>query len=155
MGNCGEPEPIQIELTPEDIKQILIQASPPTLTSDELDVTQASITQVLTLATGVLALSLTFSGQFTKSVPPSQRWPLYASWACFSFTVLFSVWCFLAVTGVKHRGEVPDGTPNRLSGHAAQCSGGWGVRAPWLLQLGSFVLGFAFIVAFAVAHLPS
>jgi hypothetical protein len=96
--------------------------------SDDLDFAQDSIKQVLSLATGVLALSFTFSSNFTNNV------------RTLAAAVVLSVWALLAATGqrYKHRN-----------------SKDWNIRLPWILQLATFVSGVVFLVAYAANHLPS
>ena len=53
--------------------------------------------QLISLATGILVLSITFINDVLKRNPPT--WPLKISWGCFLISIVFGIGMMMAVTG--------------------------------------------------------
>lgn len=98
--------------------------------------------QLITLATGLIALTITFSKDFIQHAPGASKvWALLA-WCLLLGSVVFGIWTLMALTGNLGKGKddartaLPDVyTPN--------------VRLPATLQILSFLLALVFTVTFA------
>ena len=55
--------------------------------------------EFLTLATGIIALTITFSKDFVRTVPPSARMFAVLSWGAFLLSVFFGLLTLMALTG--------------------------------------------------------
>jgi hypothetical protein len=55
--------------------------------------------QLITLSTGVLALSITFNKEVVKDVPRAYGRILWFSWGFFFFSILCGIWTTMALTG--------------------------------------------------------
>jgi hypothetical protein len=104
------------------------------LVSPEMPFASDAIKQVLTLATGVLTLSLTFHSSFAGRRPTSQETFLFWGWGLLSVAVVLGVFCLLTVTGAVW---------------GAKDSREWQVRIPWIGQLLTFMAGVILMVMFA------
>ena len=62
------------------------------------DFAQESTKQIITLSTGVIALTITFSKDFATSTSGVRVIALW-SWVFFLLSVLFGLWTLLALTG--------------------------------------------------------
>ena len=99
--------------------------------------------QLLTLASGVIALTVTFAG----NLPSSRGWLIFA-WVLLGLSIFGGCWMLLAMTGSLAAG----GTPSINS---------WNIRLPALLQVMTFGIGLASTVVFGItafsggANLPT
>jgi hypothetical protein len=105
---------------------------------------QDTTKQLLTLATGIIAVSITFAKDFVKEVPPGATPWAIAAWGCLLASVLFGLWALLALTGSLE----PTGRPT-----AAVSIRGWNVRLPAALQILAFFGGLLLTVVFGVRSL--
>lgn len=101
------------------------------------DFAQESAKQFITLATGIIALSITFSKDFVQHVGPSARVLALVSWGTYLASVLFGLWTLLALTGSL---EAKDGTPPSIRGK--------NVILPAILQILTFFVALVLTVVF-------
>lgn len=99
-------------------------------------------TQLITLSTGFLALTITFTKELAPSGTRTARGWLYGAWALHVLSILCGVWALMALTGslvsATDSTESTFGTP---------------VRLPALLQVLSFVVGLVAVVIYGVTTL--
>jgi hypothetical protein len=95
-------------------------------------------TQLITLSTGLLALSVTFTKDILKGVPKGQEKTLKIAWGVLVCSIIFGIWTLSALTGTLMPAD-PSKRPNplRFDGN---------VRGPATGQLGTFLLGTAMLV---------
>ena len=60
--------------------------------------------QIITLSTGVIALTVTFLEKFTQSTTEGRVLPstIIAAWIIFGLAILFSIWTLMALTGTMN-----------------------------------------------------
>src|SRR5258708_35945735 len=56
-------------------------------------------TQLITLSTGVLALSATFTKDILKTIPAGKERVLHAAWGVHILAIIFGVWSLPGITG--------------------------------------------------------
>jgi hypothetical protein len=109
--------------------------------------------QIITLSTGVIALTITFLEKITKVVPGpggTVPWTLFAAWIVFGLTILAAVVTLGAVTGTldaldrKLNGLATDADQNAAI--EALCSG-TNIRVPARLMSALFVIGMLLTIA--------
>jgi hypothetical protein len=104
------------------------------------DFAQESTKQLITLAVGIIALSITFAKDFVRTVNPTARgWALLA-WAALLVSVFFGLWTLLALTGSLE----PKDASTRVS------TRGTNVVVPAALQVLTFFIGLVLIVVFGI-----
>lgn len=71
------------------------------MSKDSLEAAADTTKQIITLATGVLALTLTFADKFkvTSDAALTLPWQMYVCWWSMFLVVLAGVWTLLAITG--------------------------------------------------------
>lgn len=106
-------------------------------TKKAFDFAQDATKQLLTLSTGIVALTITFSKEFIGNVPFSARPFAIWAWAVFVVSVVCGVWTLLSLTGELDRG----------SGDGVY---GWNVRLPSLIQVVTFLTALTLTVIFGV-----
>jgi hypothetical protein len=94
--------------------------------------------QLITLSTGLLALSATFTKEILKTISASKDRLLRASWIIHVVSIIFGVWTIMALTGT-----LMPGTP-KVPGSPFQF--GSNVRVPAGLQILLFLLGTVFLL---------
>jgi hypothetical protein len=105
-------------------------------TEKAFDFAQESTKQILTLATGIIALTITFSKDFLSSVPDgAKRYALW-SWGLFLISILFALWTLNALTGSLSKKE-----PSIYSRN---------ITIPSILQIISFLGGLILTVIFGI-----
>ena len=94
--------------------------------------------QLITLATGILALSITFTKEALKSSALMVTWPLKLAWIAWLLSVCFGIWTMMALTGMIFM----------VTGNAEIKSVTYGtsVGIPALMQILMFVLGIALLI---------
>lgn len=101
---------------------------------------QESVKQLIGLATGIIALSITFSKEFASHPDSAKSLAMWA-WGFLFVSVVVGVWTLNALTGsldpMTHRED--ETTPS---------INGWNVRIPALLQILLFLIGLFLIVRF-------
>jgi hypothetical protein len=103
-------------------------------------------TQLITLSTGLLALTVTFTKDVLKLVPGSQRWWLMGAWVLHLVAIVFGVWALMGLTGT-----LMPLTPDETALEALAF--GSNVRLPAAFQIISFALGTASMVVYGVVSL--
>ncbi len=98
--------------------------------------------QLITLATGIITLEITFSKEFIKTL---SKVNVYASlsWLSFLVSVFFGVWTLMALTGTLEAKD--ESIPVSIRG--------FNVLFPSILQIISFIFGLIFTVVFGVKAL--
>jgi hypothetical protein len=97
-------------------------------------------TQLITLSTGVIAVTATFIKDMPPTVSPSARRALYCSWIAFLLTIVFGVLVLAAMTG----------TLATVQSVQAIAIYDWNIRLPSTLQFFSFIIGIALLLFHAV-----
>jgi hypothetical protein len=108
-------------------------------TSKAFDFAQESVKQLITLATGVIALGITFAKDFVSAVPAGARSLALWSWGAFLLSVLFGLWALLALTGTL---DAEASVPVSIRGT--------NVKIPATLQILFFVIGLSLTVWFGI-----
>lgn len=96
--------------------------------------------QLITLSTGSLALSITFTKDILKSNVPVVTWPLKVAWVAWLLSVCFGIWTMMALTGMVFK------LTENTAGVAESVTYGANVSIPALLQILMFVLGIALLI---------
>jgi hypothetical protein len=100
--------------------------------------------QLITLATGILALSITFIKDVLKNNGPVITRPLKWAWSLYLFSVVFGIWEMMAITGSIFQ-FVPSLTPTTQYGI--------NVQIPGLLQVLTFLLATIFLIVYGAKML--
>jgi hypothetical protein len=69
------------------------------------DFAQDLVKQIITLSTGVIALSITFSKDFATTAPRGARTLLAVSWIGYIAAIALGIWTLMAMTGSLHDGK--------------------------------------------------
>ncbi len=107
-------------------------------TPPSFEFAKETVTQLLTLATGVIGVSVTFAKEVRSKVTAYDRTWLFRSWIALLASVVCGVWTLMALTGTLAKGTVP---------HDAIYGGN--VTLPFVLQIIAFVVGIAMLVRHA------
>ena len=101
--------------------------------------------QLITLATGILAITITFSKDIIQ--PPNTPTPRSAilmmilAWVAYLLSIIFGLWNLMALTGeLEPKGASP----------AEPTTKGSNVFIPTVLQIGSFLVGTLMAIAFGI-----
>jgi hypothetical protein len=100
------------------------------------DFAQDVAKQVITLAAGVLTITVTFHGDLAKSSAHHATWPLQWGWVCLAVSIGGGVWTLMALTGTVDSSK---------SGSIFDAN----VRIPAGVQLLAFAAGMALTTVFA------
>jgi hypothetical protein len=106
-----------------------------------------STTQLITLATGVMALTITFfsdlleKGDHQNNAAHNHIWLMKTSWVLYFVSIIFGVWTLYAMTGTLGN------EPGDLR-HKSLYS--WNIRLPSMIQIITFLFGSGFALAFAL-----
>ncbi len=101
--------------------------------------------QLITLSTGILALTITFTKDILGGIHLKHIWLLLTSWIFFLFDIIFGIWCLMALTGTL--------APVDGSNLNVGLTLGSNVRLPSALQILTFVVGVALIIAYGILSL--
>lgn len=102
--------------------------------------------QLLTLATGVIALSITFTKDILKDAPQRVTLLIKLSWFAYLLSICFGMWAMMALTGMIFKVSV--------GGVASVLQNPYGSAVlPSFLQILTFVAGTLFIILFGVKAL--
>lgn len=96
--------------------------------------------QLLTLATGIIALMITFAKDFVQSVDETARLFALLSWGAYLLSVFGGLWTLLALTGTLEAED--DSVPVSIRGI--------NVTLPAAIQILSFLVGLVLTVIFGV-----
>lgn len=94
--------------------------------------------QLITLATGIIALEITFSKDLIHKIPACARSYVLLSWLAFLLSIVFGLITLMALTGNLTRLE--KGLPASIMRN--------NVTRPSKLQIGFFLLGLAFTICY-------
>ncbi len=106
------------------------------------DFASESTKQLITLATGIVALTITFAHDLLEEVSEPAICLLRAAWIMYLISIGFGIWTLLALTGELE--------PNPAQHEKTPSIRGANVTLPSLLQILAFVLGTTLVVAFGV-----
>jgi hypothetical protein len=105
--------------------------------------------QLITLSTGILAITITFSKDIIKpvSVPRYAAILLFIAWGTYLFCVVCGIWTLMALTGelepkVSNGQPLPEPTTKRTN-----------VFLPTVLQIVSFLIATGLIIAFGISSI--
>lgn len=96
------------------------------------------VKHLLTLATGVVALTITFTKDLNAKPTSAQVWLMESSWALLLLSIIFGLATMMALTG----------TIAKTTPLSASSIYGSNVRIPMGLQLLTFVLGMALAIGY-------
>lgn len=99
--------------------------------------------QFITLATGVLALEVTFLKDIATKATNGDVWLLESSWVLLAISILFGLWTLMALTGTAAQPNPPQ----------AKSVYGANIRLPMFLQTLSFLLGMVLSMAFGMVSI--
>ncbi|WP_144183936.1 hypothetical protein [Elioraea rosea] len=96
--------------------------------------------QVITLATAIATLTVTFAKEFKPAGMAELSVPvaLQLAWGLYGLAVFFGLWAMLAITGSHNALDKGTGTTDAMATN---------IRIPSLLMLLAFVLGFGATLA--------
>jgi len=95
--------------------------------------------QIITLATGVIALEITFAKDFVSTLAAGSRVYALLSWLSFLLSVIFGIWTLLALTGELERIDGESKTPSIRAGN---------VTFPAIAQIIFFIIGLGLTAIF-------
>jgi hypothetical protein len=72
------------------------------------DFAQGVVQQILTLATGTTALTLTFFNQFAKNPSTAAKAVLIASWSVLALSILFGIAALMTMAGNLQQSDDPN-----------------------------------------------
>jgi hypothetical protein len=102
-----------------------------------------STKQLIALATGIVALTVTFSKDILGGVDVGPRSLLMAAWSVYLISIVCGVWTLLALTGSLEPLRSLDKLP-------AASIRGKNVTLPSIVQIGTFLLATALVVVFGI-----
>jgi len=113
-------------------------------TKKAFDFASETTKQLLTLSTGIIALTITFSKDFVHQLPAMAVSFLVWAWLAYLLSIVFGIWTLMALTG----------TLQPSSGEAARLTI-WGknVTRPASFQILSFLAGLALTICFGIRSL--
>jgi hypothetical protein len=100
--------------------------------------------QLITLATGILALSITFLKDILKNNSQVITWPLKSAWISYLLSICFGIWMMMAVTGTIFA-VIENPNKPRIYGT--------NISIPALLQILSFILGTVSLIIYGAKML--
>src|SRR5262245_39810598 len=111
--------------------------------------------QIITLSTGVLAITITFLEKIVHAPSPPVPRSLLAAWVLFGLAILFAIVTLAAVTGTldaldRRMNGLPT-TGDQNAAIDALCTG-WNIRAPALAMCASFFLAMSFTIVTGLTH---
>lgn len=103
-------------------------------------------TQLITLSTGILALSITFTKDILKDRAGAVTWPLKSAWVAYLLSVCSGIWTMMALTGMIFSvTKTPDAYKS--------VSYGTSIIVPARLQILTFVLGTILLIVYGAKML--
>jgi hypothetical protein len=108
-------------------------------TPSSFEFAKETVTQLITLATAVIGVSVTFAKEVQSGVTPTDRKWLFLSWIVLLVSVVFGVWTLMALTGSLATGAVAADTIYELN-----------ITVPCELQVVFFVVGIAMLIGHAI-----
>jgi hypothetical protein len=119
-----------------------IMTDPPTpdineRTKKSFDMAADASKQLITLATGIVALTITFSKDFVRGLSTDERVWVGRAWVAFFLSVIFGVWSLLALTGSMGTRKRSRGYPTIFRPNAT---------VPAFLQIIAFLVGMGITI---------
>jgi hypothetical protein len=109
--------------------------------------------QLITLATGILALSITFMKDVLKD-KGVVKWPLATAWVVYLLSIIFGMWAMMAITGSLFALPAASAQPASAVQTAAETlTYGPNVIRPALAQIGTFLLATCFLIFYGARML--
>ncbi len=108
-------------------------------TPSSFEFAKETVTQLITLATAVIGVSVTFAKEVQSGVTAADRKWLFLSWIALLVSVFFGVRTLMALTGSLATGAVAPNTIYELN-----------IRIPCILQVVFFVVGIAMLIGHAM-----
>jgi hypothetical protein len=121
-------------------------------TMDGLKAALETTKQIITLATGVIALTITFLEKIVQVVPGSSRdvpFAIKGAWIAFGFSIVFAIWTLMAITGSMNAldRKAHGLTLNRAQEIAVdELCEGTNVRIPSFLMVFAFAVGISLTI---------
>ena len=106
------------------------------------------VKQLITLASGILALSITFTKDVLKAIPKSTML-LKLSWLIYLLSICFGIWAMMAFTGMVFEVAIQGVTDSVKSDKYGSSV------VPLLAQIISFVVATALLIAFGFKSLKA
>jgi hypothetical protein len=107
-----------------------------------------TVHQFITLATGIIALTITFSKDFIGTVHPDVRVLAIVAWGLFLSSIFFGLWALMALTGTL---VALTGTLEATRDLGTKLSiRGRNITIPASLQIVLFFLGLLFTIVFGI-----
>ncbi len=110
-------------------------------TTNTFEFAKESTTQLIGLATGVMALTITFASDLMPAGRTGCIWMMKVAWILYFISIVGGVWMLLAMTGTLCKGPA---TLNHSHLFASN------IRLPSFVQIIAFVLASGFALAFAL-----
>jgi hypothetical protein len=116
----------------------------PERTKLAFDYARDSTKQLMTLATGVIALTITFSKEFIGPTPPDFKDYIIWSWILLLISICFGQICLMALTGILGSQKEPRPLLNIYDKS---------IKRPAICQVLTFFGGLSLIIIFAAKTL--
>jgi len=100
--------------------------------------------QLMTLATGFIALTVTFSKDFISDAPDNVKWKAAIVWVLLLISVLFGQICLMGLTGVLGSNKSPKPQMN------IYCKT---IKVPSIIQVITFFLGLGVGICVAISSI--
>ncbi len=120
------------------------QPKPPPISREGLKTAYETCRQVITLATGIATVTVTFAKEFKPAgmAELSVPWSLQVAWGLYGLAVFLGLWAMLAITGSQNALDQGNGTTDAMASN---------IRIPSILMLAAFVFAFALTLAAGAA----
>jgi hypothetical protein len=102
---------------------------------DSFEFAKDTVTQLITLATAVIGVSVTFSKDVQQTITPGHRRLLFSAWMVLLVSVFLGVWTLMALTGTLTKLPV-----------AADGIYGSNITIPCILQVLTFLGGIVLLM---------
>jgi hypothetical protein len=103
--------------------------------SQQFVLAQSAVSSVITLSSGILALSVTFSQKLATNASAAQKSLLQDSWLCFLLSILFGIISLCVLVGLVQGGKLSTRE--------------WELRIPWGIEILAFLAGISMLAYFA------
>ena len=98
--------------------------------------------QLITLSSGILALTVTFAKDIVKNVAESSMWILMTAWVIYLLSICCGIWTLMALTGILTQKTTIEERLTFSSNYL-----------PAQLQIITFVVGTVFIIIYGAKSL--
>ncbi len=107
---------------------------------------QTLVTQLITLATGIIALSITFVKDILKNNAQAVTWPLMSAWIAYLLSICFGILTMMALTGSVFAITENPGASNSVTY-------GPNIGRPALAQILTFLMGTILLIVYGAKML--